>query len=200
MRKKFYTMFLITLLIVCSMLFVSCEAITAQNINTDSLGSGLGLGGLNAHPWMNGGPSRTRSSNMNLNNEMMNADLMGKIISVNGSSIELELIDQAKNSQPSPSNDVKQNTKDNKNNDNNNTQSSKDIQGEMPNINFTGTYKTITVSDDVDISQLGRMQRQNHNNASKSTLTLSSLKKNEIIMGWYKENTETVDKIIVAQS
>lgn len=48
MRKIVYTMFIIMLLFSCSILLVSCEAITAQNIT--NTGSTLGKnGGLGIH-------------------------------------------------------------------------------------------------------------------------------------------------------
>jgi hypothetical protein len=50
MKKIFYNMFVITSLIICSMLFVSCDAITAQNINPDSFSGMNGGGGMNGGP------------------------------------------------------------------------------------------------------------------------------------------------------
>ena len=67
MRKIFYTMLIIMLLFVCSMLLVSCEAITAQNItNTGSdplinIGQS-GTSRMNGGP---GGPGRNGATGMN---------------------------------------------------------------------------------------------------------------------------------------
>ena len=53
MRKIVYKMFIIMLLFIWSMLLVSCEAITAQNITkTDS------TPGMNGDQRMNGGPGK----------------------------------------------------------------------------------------------------------------------------------------------
>jgi hypothetical protein len=54
MRKEIYTIFLIVLLLTCSVVLVSCDAITSQNI-TDNGGAGVGPGG---NPGRNGGPGR----------------------------------------------------------------------------------------------------------------------------------------------
>lgn len=215
MKKIFYNMFVITALIICSMLFVSCDAITAQNINPDSFSGINGVpmpGGINGNPNRSAGQGRNNEqgignrsgkngiTNGNFMGEMMNADLIGKIISVDGNSIEVELIQQAGNSNSSVLNNNSLNLRSNKNTDSMNTQPSLDNQGEMPELNLTGTYKTIIINDDVSISLLRKTQRQNQNNPSKSSIKVSDLKKDEIIMMWYKEDTETVERINVIQS
>ena len=59
MRKILYNIFIIMLLFICSMLFVSCEAITAQNItNTGSTpGMNGNQGGMKGGQDMNGNRS-----------------------------------------------------------------------------------------------------------------------------------------------
>lgn len=51
MGKIVYSMFIITLLFIWSMLLISCDAITAQNININSAG---GTGMMNGTPEMTG--------------------------------------------------------------------------------------------------------------------------------------------------
>ena len=55
MRKIFYTMLIIILLFICSMILVSCEAITAQNINNTGSDPQINIG-PNGTSRMNGGP------------------------------------------------------------------------------------------------------------------------------------------------
>lgn len=183
MRK----IFIITLLVTCSIFFVSCESITAQNINTDSISS------MNSDPNMQNDPG----SKMNLSNKNMNSDIIGKIISVDGNLITLEMIEQTETNKTSNSNDEKQNTIDKQNN--NNRKSKRYFSLNRFKINFTGDYKTLEVNTDADIWQESSMGSQNENNTSKSTVKISDLKKDQIIMIWYKENTEIVDKICVVQ-
>ncbi|WP_297426322.1 hypothetical protein [Clostridium sp.] len=203
MRKRVYGMFIIMLLYICSLSLVSCEAITAQNININSAGGANGRLGINGGQRMNGG-SRLNGgpddNNGNLKSEMINADLMGKIISIDGNSINIELIEMSQNSKSQNINNDKQNANRNQNNDNNNKQFQRGFQRNVPEMNYTGTYKTITVSDDVNISQELNIGRENQNDDLKSSIKVSDLKKDQIIMIWYKENTETVDRISVVQS
>ncbi|EKQ58298.1 MULTISPECIES: hypothetical protein [unclassified Clostridium] len=197
MRKRVYSIFIIMLLYICSLELVSCEAITAQNININSAGGANGGQRMNGGPRPNGGSDE---NNRNLIGEMMNADIMGKIISIDGNSINIELIEQPQNSKSSNINNDKQNANSNQNNDNNNKQSQRGFQRNVPEMNYTGTYKTITVGDDVNIAQELNIGRENQNDDLKSSIKISDLKKDQIIMIWYKENTETVDRISVVQS
>lgn len=208
MRKIIYSMFIIMLLFIWTMLLVSCDAITAQNININSAVD------MNGGPRMNGGhgtngDSRgngnrgmngSASNNGNFMGGIINADLMGKIISVDGNSIKIEVIEQTENSKSSNSDDGKQDVNGNQNNDNNNRQFQIDLLGSMPEMNYTGVEKTLTVNDDIDISQGPSMESQNGNDDLKSAMKVSDLKKDQIIMIWYKENTETVERISIVQS
>ena len=64
MRKILHTMFIIMLLFICTMLFVSCEAITAQNITNTGSDPQINIG-QNAPPRMNGGQEKNRDSGDN---------------------------------------------------------------------------------------------------------------------------------------
>ena len=63
MRKIVYNIFIIMLLFIWSMLLVSCEAITAQNITN----TGSSTPGMNGDQRMNGGPGKDGNSGMNGN-------------------------------------------------------------------------------------------------------------------------------------
>jgi len=204
MRKIVYSMFISMILFICSMSLISCDAITAQNININSAG-GMNGGPVmnsksrsNGNPGMNGGPrmDSNTSNNGNFMGGMMNADLMGKIISVDGNSIKIEIVEQTQTNKSSNSNDGKQDAKDN----NKNKQSQGDFSGDKFEINYTGVDKTLIVNDDVNISQGPSMESQNGNDNSKSAIKVADLKKDQIIIIWYKENTETVERISVVQS
>ena len=69
MRKIVYKMFIIMVLFIWSMLLVSCEAITAQNItNTGSSTPGMnGDQRMNGDPGMNGSPRKDGNLGMNGN-------------------------------------------------------------------------------------------------------------------------------------
>jgi hypothetical protein len=202
MRKIVYSMFIIMILFIWSMLLVSCKAIIAQNINIDSAGGMNGGPGRNGNLGMNGSPRMNgkTSNNENFMGGMTNADLMGKIISVDGNSIKIEVIKQTQNNESSNSNDDKQDAKDNQNNDNNNKQTQGGFLGSLSELNYTGVEKTLTVNDDVNILQGQSRESQNENSNSKSSIKVSDLKKDEIIMIWYKEYSETVENISVVQS
>lgn len=200
MRKILSTIFIIMLLI-CSMSLISCEAIKSQNINVDS------LSGMNRAPRIQKDPGTSENSkvsgspDINRNIEMygiIKTDLMGKIISVDGNIITIELIEQTRNKTSHNSNDDKQDTKDNQNSDNNNSQNS--FSSNKFEINYTGIYKTIEVSDYVGISQKLNIENQTQNSDSESPIKVSDLKKDQIIMAWYQKNSYTVEKINVIQS
>jgi hypothetical protein len=59
MRKILYSIFIITLLFIWSIILISCDAITAQNININS------AGGMNGGTGINGGPDGNGNSGMN---------------------------------------------------------------------------------------------------------------------------------------
>ncbi|MVX63183.1 hypothetical protein GKZ28_05655 [Clostridium chromiireducens] len=94
MRKIVYSMFTIMSLFISSISLVSCEAITAQNININS------VGGMNGGPRGNG----NQGNNGNFIGTIMNTNIMGKIISIEGNSIKIELVEQTQNSKTLNSN------------------------------------------------------------------------------------------------
>lgn len=201
MRKMIYKIFIIMMLTICSMSLISCKAITAQNITNTGSGQGMnGGGGMNGGkggPGMNGGPGI--DSNIK-GNGVVKADLTGKIVSVDGNSIKIQLAEQTQNSKSSNSNGETQDAKDNQNSNNNNKQPQGGFIGGTSELSYTGIEKTLTVSGDVKISQRPSMGRQNTNDNSKSVVKVSDLKKDQVIMIWYKANTETVEKISIIQS
>lgn len=96
MKKIFYTMLIIVSFITCSMLFVSCTAITAQNIDPNSFsganGGILDINGdlrpgiLNNNPRMNASPGRNSNPGINANRSGANRNanrsfMKGKIVS-----------------------------------------------------------------------------------------------------------------------
>lgn len=95
------------------------------------------------------------------------ADLTGIIISVNDSKITVNLINGTHND-----------------------------QGNSPKDNSTDNEKTITLSDDVIVSQYvhGTTGKNGYEN-SNLAMKLSDLKIGDTIRIWYKVNSETVDRI-----
>lgn len=245
MMKKFINnMFIIVLVLSFSMLFVSCKVITAQNISYNSGDNGMKGNQMNGGPGNNsatgnnggtegnsgppmGGPQRT-SGNINNRgntiNENNKADLMGKVISVDGNSIKIELVEETQNNKASNSNKENQNKENNNTPDNNNnnkpninpgnsmnTDSSnnstsnagnnnKQFQGNAFELRYTGEEKTIKVDEKVSISEVKNVPLQNKTDTSKSSIKVSDLKSGQVIRIWYKKNTETVEKINVVQS
>jgi hypothetical protein len=195
-----YKIFIIMMLVICSMPLSSCTAITAQNITHTGSGQGMnGNPGMNGGGGMNGGPGGPGMNGNVRGNRMANADLTGKIVSVDGSSIKIQLAEQTQDNKSSNSNGGNQNTKDNQNNDNN-RQTQGGFPGGMSEQSYTGAIKTITVNDNVKISQWAGMRQQNKSDNSKSTIKVSDLKKDQVIMIWYKANTKTVERISIIQS
>lgn len=221
MRKIVCSISVIAALFVCSVSLTSCKAITAQNITNTGFAQGM-----NGSPDMNG-------------NRMSNADLIGKIVSVDGNTIKIEVAKQNENNKSSNSNVGKQDSNGNKNgnaapdingnqnangapnmNDNqapkgmantnvngnqsnNNNDNRKPPQGGFPGgkleLSYTGETKSITVNSDVKISERTGVPGQNGNDSSKSSTKVSDLKKGQVIMIWYKQNTKTVERISVIQ-
>ncbi len=86
MKKIFYNIFVITSLIICSMLFVSCDAITAQNINPDSFSRMNGIpipGGINGNPNRSAGQGRSNdhgTGNRSGKNRITNGNFTGEMM------------------------------------------------------------------------------------------------------------------------
>lgn len=221
MRKIAYSIFIIAAVFVCSMSLTSCKAITAQNITNTGSGQGMNGGG------MKGGPGGMDG------NRMSNADLTGKIVSVDGNTIKIEVAkqnsngnrnvngtsstkgnaasdmngnqnangipnmndNQASKGMPNTNGSSSVNGKQN----NNNNDNRKPPQGGKLELSYTGEIKTITVNNDVKISERSGVPGQNGNGSSKSSTKVSDLKKGQVIMIWYKQNTKTVERISVMQ-
>lgn len=201
MRKVVYSIFMVAVLFVCSMSLTSCEAITSQNItNTGSHGmNGGGMGG----PGMNGGQRMNGNGrdNGNFMGRMASADLIGKIVFVDGNTMKIEVAKQNQNNKSSNSNVGEQDSNVNGNQSNNNNDNRRPPQGGFPGgkleLSYTGETKTITVTSDVKISERTGMPGKNGNDSSKSSTKVSDLKKGQVIMVWYKQNTKTVERISV---
>lgn len=173
MRKRLYNVVIVMLLSICSLALTSCEAITAQNITNidsdDSINDNLKVG-VERKP-----------------------DVMGKIISVSVDSIKMELIETNKNDKSTnPSIAEKEDEK-----DNNNNQIQKGFSKDLFENNYTGIEKTFSVGNDVEISQGASMSMENKESKSKISAKVLDLKKGQIIMAWFKEDTEIIEKISV---
>ncbi|WP_152417092.1 hypothetical protein [Paenibacillus sp. PAMC 26794] len=182
MRKnKYFTSVTILLLLVCSVMLTACDVITAQNItktssvqgmNGDGMPNGGGLG-------MNGGTPRggrgtagmnDRTGSPDMTQGMMNADITGRVISVNGNTVTLALLEVQDTSSPS--------------------MEWKD----------TGMEMKLNISDDVAITEGIRMPGSgNSSPRANSSIQMSDLQKENIVMVWYKDNTETVERVMVVQ-
>lgn len=200
MQKRNRTTSYIWMMIVCSVLLVSCDAITSQQIAMPSSNPGMtgfpnmngGDGGVNGVPNANGGFNRggaggidsdARTGNREaMRGSMMNADSMGKVISVDGNVITVALVEQVQNGQLSSSS-------------NNSQQGS--FPGANMEINETGEEMKWTVNDDVIITRGMIMGSQDNKSSSDSTLQLSDLKQGDMIMIWYQDNTEQVERIMI---
>ncbi|MCM3174938.1 hypothetical protein [Paenibacillus sp. MER 99-2] len=200
MHKRNRTTSYIWMMLVCSVLLVSCDAITSQQIAMPSSNPGMtgfpnmngGDGGMNGAPNANGGFNRggaggTDSDARTGNREamrggMMNADSMGKVISVDGNVITVALLEPVQNGQPSSSSDNSQ-------------------QGSFPGTNMemnaTGVEMKWTVNDDVTITRGMAMGIQDNNSNASSALQLSDLKQGDMIMIWYQDNTEKIERIVI---
>ena len=195
MRKKRYPVLLILLLLCGMMVLTSCSAITAQQIP------------LNSTSTMGGG------NNRNAMRGMMNADLIGKIVSVNGSKITIDVMEQAQRRSTvlddhsavlsSPSQTTTSNSKrtpDTHTPNTDRTLPTDRSDGSTSTMSKTGVEKTITIGEEVSISQITAMMPQTNKNSTTTTLKVSDLKAGQILMIWYKDNTNTVEKISVMDS
>lgn len=174
MRKRVYNIVIVMLLIICSLVLTSCEAITAQNINNidsdDSINDNLRVG-VERKP-----------------------DVIGKIISLSIDSIRIELIESNENEKSSKPGIEKDDEK-----DDNNKQIQKSFSKDLFENKYTGIEKTFSVSDDVEISQGSSVGIGNKDIKPKVSEKVLDLKKGQIIMAWFKEDTEIVEKISVIQ-
>lgn len=195
MRKKRYSVSMLMLLLCGLMLLTSCSAITAQQIP------------LNSTSTMGGGGNR------NAMRGMMDADLIGKVVSVKGSTITIDVMEQAQRRSPavddhsavlsSPSQTTTPNSNRTSNTPTPNTDRTFPTDrsnGSTSTMSKTGVEKTITIGEEVTISQITAMMPQTNKNSTTTTLKVSDLKAGQILMIWYKNNTNTVEKISVMDS
>lgn len=194
MRKKRYPVSLLLLLLCGMMVLTSCSAIIAQRITLNTGGMGGG-------------------NNRNAMRGMMNADLISKIVSVNGSKITIDVMEQAQRSStalddhsavlssPSQTNTPNSNrTPDTHTPNTDRTLPTDRSDGSTSTMSKTGVEKTITIGEEVSISQITAMMPQTNKNSTATTLKVSDLKAGQILMIWYKDNTNTVEKISVMDS
>lgn len=100
----------------------------------------------------------------------MSADIAGRVISVTGNTVTLALLEVQDSSSPS--------------------MEWKD----------TGLEMKLNISDDVTITEGMEMPRSGNSSPSANTsIHLSDLQKENIVMVWYKDNTETVERMRVVQ-
>ncbi|CAH1222100.1 MULTISPECIES: hypothetical protein [unclassified Paenibacillus] len=195
MRSKALFTLLISALIGCSVLLTACDAITAQNIErTGAPGQGMnGFPGMNGGGGIDGGgQGMSRGGRMNgggtngRNGDgaeamqgMMDADVTGRIVSIEGGTITVDLLEQeqtdATSNQGRQWNPADGNT----------------------GLKETGVEMKISVSDDVQISRGMTMGGPNNRSDSSDDMSLSDLKTGDVIRLWYKDNTETAARIVV---
>lgn len=110
---------------------------------------------------------------------MMNADVTGRVVSIEGGTITVDLLEQEQK-------DVTSN------------------QGrqwspadENPELKETGIEMEIIVGEDVQISRGMTMDSPDNRSGSGDDMSLSDLKTGDVIRIWYKDNTETAARIVV---
>jgi hypothetical protein len=193
MRKNGYLISAVLLLLTCSVLLSACDAITAQNITNTGSAQGMNGGGMmnGGGPGMNGGTQRGGGQGVNGRTGgqddmrgMMSADLTGRVISATGSTVTISLLEVEDNS-PSDS-------------DNGNGRRSGSSRGGSMDMKDTGIKMKLNISEDVDITE--GMGAPGNNQNANSSLQVSDLKEGDVVMVWYKENTETVERMVVTQS
>ncbi|WP_433922579.1 hypothetical protein [Paenibacillus taichungensis] len=193
MRKNGYLISAMLLLLTCSVLISACDVITAQNITNTGSAQGMNGGGMmnGGGPGMNGGAQRGGGQGMNGRTGgqddmrgMMNADLTGKVISATGSTVTISLLEVEDNSSTGSTNG-------------NGRQPGASRGGSME-MKDTGIELKLDISEDADITE--GMGAPGNNQNANSSLQVSDLKEGDVVMVWYKENTETVERMVVTQS
>ncbi|WP_145152660.1 hypothetical protein [Paenibacillus xylanexedens] len=182
MRKnKYFTSVTLLLLLGCSVMLTACDVITAQNITNTGSAQGMNGGGMpnGGGMGMNGGTPRggrggtgmnDRTGSPDMTQGMMNADMTGRVISVNGNTVTLALLEVQDTSSPS--------------------MEWKD----------TGMEMNLNISDDVTITEgVGTPRSGSSNPSANSSIQVSDLQQENIVMVWYKDNTETVERVMVVQ-
>ncbi|WFR62935.1 hypothetical protein P9222_00290 [Paenibacillus amylolyticus] len=182
MRKnKYFTSVTILLLLGCSVMLTACDVITAQNITNTGSVQGMNGGGMpnGGGPGMNGGAPRggrgtpgmnDRTGSPDMSQRMMNANITGRVISVKGNTVTLALLERQDSASPS--------------------MEWKD----------TGMEMQLNISDDVTITEgMSAPRSGNSSPNANSSIQVSDLQKENIVMVWYKDNTETVERMMVVQ-
>ncbi|HBU80555.1 MAG TPA: hypothetical protein DEF35_02775 [Paenibacillus sp.] len=196
MRKKGYLTSAMLLLLTCTVLLSACDAITAQNITNTGTAQGMNGGGMmnGGGPGMNGGTQRGgggqgmngRTGSPDEMRGMMNADLTGRVTSVEGSTVTIALLEVQDNSSTGSTNG--------------NGRQPGVSRGGSTDMKDTGIEMKLNIGDDVNISQGMGMGAPGNNQSADSSIQVSDLKEGDIVMVWYKENTETVERMVVTQS
>ncbi|MEO2205508.1 hypothetical protein ABGV42_17385 [Paenibacillus pabuli] len=192
MRKNYYFTSVLILLAGCAVLLAACDVITAQKITNTGTAQGMNGGGMiNGGPGMNGGMQRGGGMNDRTGGPddmrvAMNADLTGRIVSIDGDTVTLALLEfQGFSSQ----------------NSNNQGQQDGAPGSGSRGINETGVEMKLKLNVDVSITQGMEMGgRGNTSSDANGAIQVSDLKEGDVVMAWYKENTETVERMAVIQS
>ncbi|NMI06984.1 hypothetical protein HF638_23625 [Paenibacillus sp. SZ31] len=96
--------------------------------------------------------------------------MTGRVLSVNGNTITLALLEVEDTSSPSME------------------------------WRDTGMEMKLSISDDVTITEgMGTPRSGNSSPSANSSIPVSDLQKEDIVMVWYKDNTETVERVMVVQ-
>ncbi|MFE6078834.1 hypothetical protein ACFVQB_30750 [Paenibacillus sp. NPDC057886] len=194
MRKNGYLTSAMLLLLTCSVLLSACDAITAQSITNTGSAQGMNGGGMmnGGGPGMNGGTQRGGGQEMNGRTGgkddmrgMMNSDITGRVVSATGSTVTISLLEVQDNSSTDANNG-------------NGRQPGASRGGGMD-MKDTGIEMMLNISGDVDITEGMGMGAPGNNPNANSSIQVSDLKEGDVVMVWYKENTETVERMVVTQ-
>ncbi|QOS76936.1 hypothetical protein JNUCC31_19115 [Paenibacillus sp. JNUCC31] len=177
MRKNGYLTSAMLLLLTCSVLLAACDAITAQNITNTASAQGMNGGGMmnGGGPGMNGGTQRG----------MRNADLTGRVVSATGSTVTIALLEVQDNASTGSTNG--------------NGRQPGGSRGESMNMKDTGIEMKLNIGDDVKITEGMGIGAPGNNQSTDSSIQVSDLKEGDVVMVWYKENTKTVERMVVTQ-
>lgn len=192
MRKNYYFTSILILLAGCAVLLAACDVITAQNITNTGTAQGMNGGGMmNGGPGMNGGMQRGGGMNDRTGGPddmrgAMSADLTGRIVSIDGDTVTVALLEfQGFSSQ---------------NSTNQGQQDGSPGSGSRG-MNETGVEMKLKLNADVSITEGMEMgRRSNTSSDTNGAIQVSDLKEGDVVMVWYKENTETVERMAVVQS
>ncbi|MEJ8302643.1 hypothetical protein [Saccharibacillus sacchari] len=163
-----------------SMLLAACDAITAQNIpstTSTAFNNGAGLGGANARMGMPGnggfGGFDRNGGNGRGMRQAIDADLIGRITEVNGDTLTLALLERGSTAAGAGA------------------QSPGGAADGQTEWIATGESEKLALGDDVQISSDAA--------PGNDTNDASELKSGQIVMVWYKEGTQTPERIRVLE-